>query len=264
MRVLAAAVVCLGLALNASAGVSVHVYRCDGTTPLSLKDPNTPDVFSDIMVGTRLVLVVSSDAPVLGEDWWWGVLLTTLDDSDRGRLIGRGLTLTERNPKYQGSCLKAAGQAPFVGAVEDTRLNRIGFELIADSGPVAGDWFVLDYQAEKAGSCDVRLFECAVVGNEPIIGEPTGDDEVKPVVETLVETLSFTQVPSCDLNKDHIVNLRDFALLASCWRQKADPDPAAPALPDLDADGLIGPLDIAQFSDFWLEQTDCGGTADQP
>jgi hypothetical protein len=262
MRVLTAAVVCLGLALNASAEVSVQVYRCDGTTALSLKDPNIPDIFSDIMVGTHLVLVVSSDAPVLGEDWWWGALLTTLDDWDRGKLIGRGFNPATQN--YESSCLEAAGWSSFVTPVESPDLDRIGFNLSADSGPVAGDWFVLDYRAEKVGSCDARLFEYTVVGNEPVKGDPRDDDAAKPLVETIVETLTLTQVPSCDLNSDHIVNFRDFALLTSHWRQVAGPDPAAPALPDLDADGLIGPSDISQFTDFWLERTDCSEIVAEP
>jgi len=59
---------CLAIALApaALAKVWTTVYGCDGVTPLEAVDPNHPTVYRDIMVGTRLVLVVSSD-----QDEYW-------------------------------------------------------------------------------------------------------------------------------------------------------------------------------------------------
>jgi hypothetical protein len=244
MRVFGAMVISLGLTLGASAEVFVNVYRCDGTTPLPLKDPNTPGVYSDIMVGTRLVFVVSSDAPVPAGYWWWGDLMITAEDWERGKLAGRGLDPSGLSGNYEGSCLEAAGEDSSVMLVQSSDPCNVGLDLCAEYRAIAGDWFVVDYYAKEVGSCDVKLFENAVV------------DLVK-VVETLSETLTFTHVPSCDFNSDHIVNFRDFASLARHWRQMAGADPTAPALPDLDGDDIIGPSDIAQFSRFWLERTDC-------
>ncbi|MBN2131508.1 MAG: hypothetical protein JW741_18555, partial [Sedimentisphaerales bacterium] len=44
-----------------SAQVSVSVYRPDGHTLLGPADPNLIQAYPDIMVGTRLVLVVNSE-----------------------------------------------------------------------------------------------------------------------------------------------------------------------------------------------------------
>jgi len=56
-----------------SAQVSVSVYQPDGHTLLGPADPNLIHAYRDIMVGTRLVLVVNSE---LGGYWTGGLLLT--------------------------------------------------------------------------------------------------------------------------------------------------------------------------------------------
>ena len=43
------------LVSNVSASVTAKVYLADEEIPLALKDPNVPDVFRDIMVGTHLI-----------------------------------------------------------------------------------------------------------------------------------------------------------------------------------------------------------------
>jgi len=243
------------LASIASADVFVKVYRCDGVTPLPLKDPNTLNVYSDIMVGTRLVLVVSSDEPWNKEEWvggefdhrtygWWGGLLCTWDNWQRGKLLGRGYDPNSAKLSYRDSCLPAAGIPSTAyphgpSAVFKERPKWVGFELETLPDVVAGDWFVLDYVAENVGSCDLSVFDYWLSLTVP------------------QETLTFNHVPSRDFNGDHIVNFADFASLASAWRQPADPN-APPTYPcDLDGDQLIGPSDLAMFADYWLEQTDC-------
>ena len=52
------------LAGPALATISIDMYASDGNTPLALRDPNDPNaahVYRDIMVGTRLCIVVSSN-----------------------------------------------------------------------------------------------------------------------------------------------------------------------------------------------------------
>jgi len=247
MRVLAAIAISIVFASLAPAEVFVTVYRCDGKAPLTLKDPNTPRVYSDIMVGTRLVLVVSSDKP-RNRNQWWGGLQSSWDDWERGNLLGRGYDPNEGSWNYVDSCLPAAGRSPLATFVEypEDELNRIGFDLWTYPEALAGDWFVLDYIAEKVGSSNVGLFDYGLSFDVP------------------KETLSFAHVPSRDFDGNGIVDFADFASLASHWRQPVDPN-ANPARPhDLDADLSIGPSDLAMFSEYWLERTDCAAPAAEP
>lgn len=267
LRVLA--LVVIGFVQGAAAEVFVTAYRCDGTTPLPYKDPNIPGMYSDIMVGTRLVLIVSSDTATEGgdplddlpPDWerpeddpeghlvegWWGGLQCTWDDWERGKLAGRGLNPNGMIPSYEGSCLEAAGAMAYATFVDYLpSIKKIGFDLLADDGVFAGDWFVLDYHAEKAGSCEIGLFDYLVSFDEPI------------------RILTFTHVPSRDFNGDTVVDFEDFALLAPHWRQAGNADPNGAATPDLDGDGLVTPSDIAAFSQYWLERTDCNDPPAEP
>jgi hypothetical protein len=267
MRMLGALAITIVLASITSAEVFVTVYRCDGKTPLAVKDPNTLNVYSDIMVGTRLVLIVSSDEPWKKEEFieatefteaywkqygWRGALRCTWDDWERGKLLGRGAKASDPDGfslNYLGSCLPAAGIPSSDGRHEPTvRVWEVsswaGFWLETLANVAAGDWFVLDYVAEKVGSSDAGLFDCWVSLSVP------------------QETLTFNHVPSRDFNGDRIVNFADFASLASGWRRPVDPN-ASPARPcELDGDQLIGPSDLAMFTDYWLEQTDCAAAAE--
>jgi len=227
------------------AKVWTTVYRYDETTPLAAVDSNHPTVYRDIMVGTRLVIVISSDAPGISDDRqrWSGGLMISLDDWQRGTLSGRSYDRQRRN--YDGSALAAAGP---VGSVRvwyraywqpDT---GNGFDLGVSQFSVAGDWFVFDYHAEQIGSCDVRLYDFHASFDVPL------------------ETLSFTHVASRDFDGDMIVTFQDFALLASRCGAAVGPDPNAPDTSfDLDANGRIDLGDIASFSEYWLQWTDCRG-----
>jgi len=83
-------------------------------------------------------------------------------------------------------------------------------------------------------------------------------------LDTPIETLLFNQVPSRDFDGDTLVNFMDFALLASRWGQEAESDPDPEATFDLDGDGSIGAGDLALFSEFWLERTDCNEPCADP
>jgi len=228
------------------ADVWVTVYRCDETTPLAAIDRNQPTVYRDIMVGSRLVFVISSDS---GESWK-GALLISADDVGYGTMGGRGYTpvrpgTTTRVRNYTGSCLEAAGTGARVWNYSDPL--GIGLQFSTKSVPfitggqptVPGDWFILDYHAEQIGPCEVGLY--------------TGADPNVPL-----QMLFFRHVPSRDFNRDTIVDFVDFALLASHWGASADQDPNSRADTfDLNADTRIDLLDVALFSEYWLERTDC-------
>jgi hypothetical protein len=246
MRVLVAIAVSIVFVSLGSGEVFVTVYRCDGTTPLTLKDPNIPYVYSDIMVGTRLVLVVSSDESRT-RDPWWGALQSTWDNWERGKLLGRGYDPNDTETfNYWGSCLPAAGRSPLATFVEypELDLNRVGFDLMTYPDAFPGDWFVLDYVAEEVGASEVGLFDYAVSPDTP------------------KEVLCFTHVASRDFRANGIVDFADFASLASHWRQPADPNADLPSPYDLDADHAISPSDLGMFTEFWLERTDCAARAE--
>ncbi len=225
------------------AKVWITAYRCDEATPLEAIDPNHPTIPHDIMVGTRLVLIIRSDAPGV-KDYvlWSGELQVSWDDWQRGTITGRGYN--EKWEIYDGSFLPAAGWRPSsVSDREDP--NWVGFDFGAAPYSTAGDWFVFDYHAQRVGTCVVGLYDLYESWDAP------------------VQTLTFTHVPSRDLNGDTVVNGRDFALLASHWGANADPNSRAAAF-DLDADRQIDVDDLRLFSEYWLQQTDCHPAAPDP
>src|SRR5210317_457011 len=65
------------------ADVWTSVYYADGISPLPRRDPNIPDVYVDIMVGTHLSIVVSSNAYTV---LWYGELSINDPDALRGRI----------------------------------------------------------------------------------------------------------------------------------------------------------------------------------
>jgi hypothetical protein len=248
------------LAPIAAARVWVTVYRCDGKTPLAAVDSNHPDVYRDIMVGTRLTLIISSDTA----DKWSGDLELSWDDALYGRLSGRGLTPpAPRSPRkvstYNDSCLDAAGTNATVMDSADAYSISLYFDNDTSSyqpngGHPAypGDWFVVDYYAEQAGECRVRLYADGSVG--PVVNPFVAPDIGPP---TLLQTLSFKHVASRDFNGDTVVNFKDFARFAARWRCPVDPNADAGAAFDLSTDSRVDSSDLASFSEYWLERTDC-------
>lgn len=229
MRMLAMMVVVLVLSTGTSARVWTTVYRCDERTPLAPVDPNHPHVYAEIMVGTKLAIVIASDT----DDFWWGTLEYPRDCEMRMSLTARG-----RIPTYEGSCLPAAGDGaemyPIVGP------QSLGFEFLNGFDPLPGDWFILDYCAEQVGSCELRLYDLDFAWDVPI------------------EVLSFAHVPSCDFTGDNLVDFEDFALLT--LRMSSPRGLAASETDcafDLNSDRCVDFYDLVQFSGHWLEQIAC-------
>ncbi len=232
MRTLLVLSLAVVMAPMATAAVWTTVYRCDGVTPLGVVDPNYPTVYQSIMVGTRLAIVVSSDAA--GD--WFGHLLVSWDDSVFGRLSGRDYNAATHN--YEGSCLDAAGMDARARGIQDPS-EGIGFRLNTYFIALPGEWFVFDYHAEQPGLCDVALYH-------------------RLLFDVPLEVLSFTHVPTRDFDGDTVVNFEDFALLARYWQTEAGPDPnGIDHACDLNTDGGIDPADLLLFREYWLERTDC-------
>jgi hypothetical protein len=235
MRMLCVLTAVVILAPSAMARVWASVYRCDEATPLAPVDANYPTAYRDIMVGTHLVIVISSDS----NEPWSGSLRLSWDDANEATLSGRGFD-------YEGSCLEAAGAR--AKAWDFFGPEGIGLEYQTDLlNAVPGAWFAFDYRAEQVGLVDLEMDRFALEQYIP------------------VETLSFTQVASRDFTSDGIVNFEDFARLAAAWRSAVASDANSAEMPfDLNADDRIDTGDLARFAEYWLERTDCGASAGDP
>jgi hypothetical protein len=242
MRTVHSLILIAALSFPAAGRVWTSVYRCDEVTPLSPVDPNHPHIYEDIMVGTRLAIVVSSDTG----RYWRGHLRLSWDDAPYATLSGRGPVDLPGSPlvDYEGSRLDAAG----AGSAWDYHAPLgvgIAFASAVDGGIYPyqsrpGEWFIFDYRAEQIGVAHVGLYDC--------LASP----------ETLVEALFFGHVPSRDSDGDMVVNFEDFALFAQHWNSAIAFDPDGTALvPHSGADGRITMADLASFSPYWLRQSDC-------
>jgi len=222
----------LALSVGAQAKVWTTVYRCDEKTPLTPSDPNYPSVYQDIMVGTQLVIVLSSDS----RQPWLGSLQYTPKNGEDMPLTGRGYDLNRDS--FADSCLPAAGGDKAAVRLLDL-MGMWSLDLMTGAFPSSGDWFILDYRADGVGTYDLGLYDLHISWDTPI------------------QVLSFTQVPSCDFDGNGIVDFEDYALLAS-HELVAEPilDDQNVAF-DLNSDGLIDFRDLASFSGHWLERTMC-------
>jgi hypothetical protein len=204
--------------------VSPRVCLSDGNTPLELADPCIPFVYRDVMVGTRLTIIVDSN---VAEYWYGGALVTEGTDI----LYGRGCDGSE----CSGSCLPAAGDFAYTVRIE---YPSYGFEFYGGEEPDVGDWFIFDYNAKDIGNCNVAFYDYDVSTTEP------------------VHTLIFHHVRTRDFNNDTKVDCSDFAVLASYWQVTDCNDPSWCQGADLDIDGNVDFDDLMLFCEYWLERTE--------
>jgi len=223
-------VVILAIGQIATGEVSTRVCLADGNTPLELADANTPFVYRDIMVDTKLTIIISSDT----NDYWDGGLFITGTDRDYGFLSGRDFNETSLD--WQGSHFEAAGDRAFVFNEDD--YIKSGFQLIGHKSAVAGDWFIIDYTATSVGNCIMDLFDYSISWFEPVYN------------------LTFSHVPTRDFNSDTIIDFADFTVFASYWRQNNCIDPGWCMGADLNTDGDVNVYDLLLFAEFWLESTE--------
>ncbi len=200
--------------------VSTRVYLADGNTPLE---------YQDIMVGTKLTIIVSSDANGL----WNGGLFIKDPYRDYGVLSGRDYNDTTLD--WEGSRFEAAGDGARVKDLQDDVMS--GFDFYGDSDAVVGDWFIIDYNATNIGDCNVGFYDYSVSWDDPIYN------------------IEFTHVRTRDFNGDTKVNFIDFAVLASHWQVTDCGNPDWCEGTDLDTDGNVDANDLMLFADYWLEKT---------
>jgi hypothetical protein len=215
--------------------VSWKIFEADGTTPF--------DSNSEIMVGDRLVFVLSSDSNDNGSFGWYIVG----QHRSLATLGGRGLDPNDPNARdYTDSHLVNAGDLAKVIAWRDS--SKWGFDLytfhpfypfdnnMVDDSTFPGDWFVIDYYAIKPGDCNVGFY---------IYNENQGWDEPNYII-------TFHNVPTRDFDSDGVVNFLDFATLSFHWNDTGCGDPNWCAGADIDRDGDVDNKDLGLFVEYWL------------
>ncbi|MHC4060078.1 MAG: hypothetical protein ACYSUC_01190 [Planctomycetota bacterium] len=214
----------------AAGQISLKVCQADGETPFDCND--------DIMVGTRLTLVISSDS----NDYWSGGLFISGQDRAFGTLTGRDFDPNTRD--WTGSHYQDAGDLARVTAWKDSSIW--GFDLYtcyasypvdnnSDSNSTApGDWFIVDYQAQEVGQCNLGFYDYGTSWDDPN------------------HYITFTHVPTRDLDSDDLVNFADFAVFASQWATTDCDDPNWCRGADLDRDSEVDYNDLGLFVEYWL------------
>jgi len=221
--ILATATVCTG-------EVFPQVYLADSNTPLPLRDPNIPFVYRDIMVGTKLTIIVSSD---VNEYWSDGGSLAIEEAYlDYGILSARGPKVGE---DWSGSHFPAAGKEALVVWWP---VNEFDLYTTVSSVIQAGDWFIIDYNAINIGTCTVGFYDYGISWDQPIY------------------YLKFSHVRTRDFNKDTRVDFTDFAVIASHWQENECSDPNWCEGTDLDTNGGVDTNDLMSFAEYWLEKTE--------
>lgn len=213
--------------------VSTTVRFKDSNIPLELADSNTPNIYKEIMEGTRLSITIDSNAA----EYWEGLLLIEGDSQGLGGLYGRGYDTLYNS--YKGSILNAAGDpnAAFVGDYFPSDPNGLQFftAFLFDEPPVqAGEWFIVDYNAIQVGDCNITFY-----GQYP---------------PEFIHNIQLKQVKTCDFDNSYKVNFNDFALLASYWDCNCTgPDWCEGT--DLDDNNFVDINDLYLFSRHWLDIT---------
>lgn len=209
--------------------VSTTIHFSDSNIPLELADPNIPNVYEEIMTGTKLSITIESDTAVE----WDGILLLEGNSKGKGGLYGKGYD----GVSYADSILPAAGDhsAVYVDNYFPNDPNGMQFftALLTDNPPVqAGEWFIVDYNAVKASDCNITFYE---------FGSPLYDIQLK-------------QVKTSDFDDSNSVDFDDFALLSSYWGEICvGPDWCGGA--DLDDSNFIDINDLYLFAEHWLDIT---------
>ena len=224
-------------------GVSATVYWADANTPLEWADPNVPYVYRDIMVDTKLTVIVSSDS----NDLWSGKLEINGLDMGYGFLTARDYN--DVTCFWEGSVLEAAGDEAEVWEYQNSFTAGIG--MGNSDTAVPGDWFIVNYTATNVGICTVSLYEDSYEKDEN--SDPLNPPPSEP---QLINELVLSHVPSRDFNKDKKVDFVDYAII-SAFRGTTDcADPNWCEGTDLDTDGDVDVDDLMLFADYWLERTE--------
>lgn len=201
------------------AEITLEVFgRESGQKLESIQDDGFTWLYPDIMAGSQLVIIISSDT---SSSNWYGELYI----SDPYRQYGQ---------LENSTVLQAAGSGAWTDGFQDS--NESGFFFIGGSNMIAGDWFATDYTATEQGDCIIAFRNGDVSMTEP------------------VSCISFNHVRTRDFNDDGIVNLQDFAILASKWQTQCN-DVGDCENVDLDDSQSVDFADIELMKHFWLHNT---------
>lgn len=222
----------LALCTIANAGVTAQLYMADGNTPL---------LYNEIMVGTRLTVYIESDEAM--EEWYGGLYIEdgsqTIEDVN-GLLFGRG----EYDPmasSYTESPLPAAGIGAYAYPVLDPGavITGLGFGT-GFTGTEIGRWFAVDYNAVSVGNCGFALYK---------------ELPTPPFTVTFLQRVELTHVRTRDFNNDAVVGFGDFAVLGYYWQHTdCNEQNGWCEGADLDINGSVDFNDIIDFTDYWLEK----------
>ncbi len=201
----------LGMTQAVKGEFSVRVCLADGNTPL---------LYNEVMVGTKLTLIVSSDT-IVTNDYYYDMVIER-PDWDRGVLD-------------EGSLLAAAHPDAFICFLHDDDAGQDGFEY-SGLGNI-GDWFLVDYNALQEGNCTVKLYENYF-------------DNPVPIHES-----TFVHVPTRDFDNSKIVDFVDFTTFASYW-QEQNCQGDCEKVNFHNTDSKIDIDDLVMFCDYWLEETE--------
>ena len=180
--------------------------------------PGVPDPNIIIMVGTKLTIIVSSDA---NDVYLPCDLAIQGNDRDYGVLSDANL-------------LEGAAPEALLYPLHDDFLEIDGFSFTGEGN--AGDWFSVDYTATAIGDCNVGFYEWWAM-------EPTYE-------------ISFTHVRTRDFDKSTKVDLVDFTILASYWQVTNCQERNLCEGAALDTDDDVDRNDLRLFVEYWLEKTE--------
>ena len=218
VRKLLVLILTLGVVPIATAQIALRVCEADGVTPFD---------GSDIMVGTNLTLIVSSDA----NDYWSGGLFVAGQDRALATLSARDSDPNTRD--CADSHYVDAGDMARVTAWKDSEIW--GFDLYgSDVNTVAGDWFIIDYKAIGVGDPDLGFYDYSISWNDPNY------------------LVTFHHVPTRDFNSDEVVDVLDCVIIASYWLEEGCTDPNWCFGTDINRDGYVDMADFGLFKKFWL------------
>ena len=261
MKNLTTVVILLAFSSIATGEVSTRVCLADANTPLELADPNIiadpnvptdPNVFvyRDIMVGTKLTFIVDSNVP----GYWEGSLYISGSYRDYGVLSARDYN--DVTIDWEGSHFESAGDRAWVFDSQDV-VSR-GFELYSDPNAVAGDWFILDYNAINIGVCNVDFYDYNFIWDDPNYIFDLNDPDYSHIWDDpyYYYTYVFSQVHTRDFNQDTKVDFADLALFSIYWLQTGCTIPDWCAGTDLNTDGVVNHDDLMLFTYYWLEKTE--------
>lgn len=235
MKRLILLVLFLGMTSVAAGEVSTRVCLADGNTPFLPIDYNFPYIiYPDIMVGTKLTIIVDSNI----DEYWSGGLAVADANMDYGVLSCRDSNDTF--PDCNESHFPPAGIGASVCIWQEGPDPDIdGFTLYTGYiGIEPNDWFIIDYNATNVGTCNVGFYD-----------HSTGD-------KVPIYYLSFYHVRTRDFNNDTKVDFADFAVLASYWLAPDCNDPNWCEGTDLNTDSNVDLYDFALFADYWRERTE--------